>query len=39
MNRKSVTERIALLMVAALASTSTLVLLVLAPMASSAGIV
>jgi hypothetical protein len=39
MNRKSVTERIALLMVAALASTSTLVLLVLAPMASSPGIV
>lgn len=38
MNRKSATERIALLMVAALASTSTFVLMVLAPMAGSGGL-
>ncbi len=38
MNRKSVTERIALIMLAALASTSTFALLVLGPMASSGGL-
>jgi hypothetical protein len=39
MNRKSVTERFALIMLATLASTSTFVLLVLGPMASSGGLV
>ena len=38
MNRKSVTERIALITLAALASTSTFALMVLAPMASSGGL-
>jgi len=38
MNRKSATERIALIMLAALASTSTFALMVLGPMASSGGL-
>lgn len=38
MNRKSVTERITLIMLAALASTSTFALMVLGPMASSGGL-
>lgn len=37
MNRKSVTERFALIMLATLASTSTFALMVLGPMASSGG--
>ena len=38
MNRKSVTERFALIMLAALASTGTFALMVLGPMASSGGL-
>lgn len=37
MNRRSVTERIALMMLAAFASTSTFALMVLGPMAASGG--
>lgn len=38
MNRKSLTERIVLMMLAAFASTSTFALLVLGPMAASGGL-
>jgi hypothetical protein len=38
MNRKSLTERIALMMLAAFASTSTFALVVLGPMAASGGL-
>lgn len=38
MNRKSVTERVALFMLATLASTGTFALMVLGPMASSGGL-
>ncbi len=39
MNRKSIAQRIVLLMLATLASTSTFAVMVLAPMATAGGIV